>query len=165
MVRAAAVLGRRVSFDLLAAVTGASESDLIARLRVAVDRGLLVESDTDQFGFHHELAREAIEAGLLGRERRRLHEAALAALRDAQSRDHVALTHHAQGAAASTTWWPRPGSAPASRWRSDRPTRRCSSRRWAWTRSPVTSTCWRWRRGLRGWRACSTTPSPTVSAG
>ena len=98
MVRAAAVLGRRVSFDLLAAVTGASESDLIARLRVAVDRGLLVESDTDQFGFHHELAREAIEAGLLGRERRRLHEAALAALRDAQSRDHVALTHHAQGA-------------------------------------------------------------------
>ena len=98
MVRAAAVLGRRVSFDLLAAVTGASESDLIARLRVAVDRGLLVESDTDQFGFHHELAREAVEAGLLGRERRRLHEAALAALREAQSRDHVALTHHAQGA-------------------------------------------------------------------
>jgi DNA-binding CsgD family transcriptional regulator/tetratricopeptide (TPR) repeat protein len=98
LVRAAAVLGRRVTFDLLAAVTGASEPDLIARLRVAVDRGLLVESDTDLFGFHHELAREAIEAGLLGRERRRLHEAALAALREAHSRDHVALTHHAQGA-------------------------------------------------------------------
>jgi DNA-binding CsgD family transcriptional regulator/tetratricopeptide (TPR) repeat protein len=98
MVRAAAVLGRRVSFDLLAAVTGASEADLIARLRVAVDRGLLVESDTDLFGFHHELAREAIEAGLLGRERRRLHEAALDALRATHSRDHVALTHHAQGA-------------------------------------------------------------------
>jgi DNA-binding CsgD family transcriptional regulator/tetratricopeptide (TPR) repeat protein len=98
MVRAAAVLGRRVSFDLLAAVTGASEADLIARLRVAVDRGLLVESDTDLFGFHHELAREAIQAGLLGRERRRLHEAALDALRTAHSRDHVALTNHAQGA-------------------------------------------------------------------
>ena len=98
MVRAAAVLGRRVPFDLLAAVTGASEADLIARLRVAVDRGLLVESDTDLFGFHHELAREAVQAGLLGRERRRLHEAALDALRAAHSRDHVALTHHAQGA-------------------------------------------------------------------
>ncbi|HKY66645.1 MAG TPA: AAA family ATPase, partial [Acidimicrobiales bacterium] len=91
MVSAAAVLGRRVSFDVLAAVTGASEADLIARLRVAVDRGLLVEGDPDVFGFHHELAREAIEAGLLGRERRRLHEAALEALRAAPRRDHVAL--------------------------------------------------------------------------
>jgi DNA-binding CsgD family transcriptional regulator/tetratricopeptide (TPR) repeat protein len=98
MVRAAAVLGRRVPFDLLAAVTGASEGDLIARLRVAVDRGLLVESVTDLFGFHHELAREAVQAGLLGRERRRLHEAALDALRTAHSRDHVALTNHALGA-------------------------------------------------------------------
>ena len=98
MVSAAAVLGRRVSFDLLAAVTGASEADLIARLRVAVDRGLLVEGDPDVFGFHHELAREAIEAGLLGRERRRLHEAALEALRAGPRRDHVALAHHARGA-------------------------------------------------------------------
>jgi ATP/maltotriose-dependent transcriptional regulator MalT len=98
MLRAAAVLGRRVSFDLLAAVTGASEADLIDRLRVTVDRGLLVEGDPDVFGFHHELAREAIEAGLLGRERRRLHEAALDALRAAGSRDHVALAHHAHGA-------------------------------------------------------------------
>ncbi len=98
MVSAAAVLGRRVSFDVLAAVTGASEADLIARLRTAVDRGLLAEGDPDVFGFHHELAREAVESGLLGRERRRLHEAALAALRAADSRDHVALTHHARGA-------------------------------------------------------------------
>jgi DNA-binding CsgD family transcriptional regulator len=98
MVNAAAVLGRRVGFDLLAAVTGASEADLIARLRVAIDRGLLVESDPDVFSFHHELAREAIEGGLLGRERRRLHEAALSALLVAESRDHIALAHHARGA-------------------------------------------------------------------
>ncbi len=98
MISAAAVLGRRVSFDVLAAVTGASEADLIARLRVAVDRGLLVEGDPDVFGFHHELAREAVEGALLGRERRRLHEAALAALRAAESRDHVALADHARGA-------------------------------------------------------------------
>ena len=98
MVNTAAVLGRRVPFDVLAAVTGASEDDLIARLRVAVDRGLLVEGEPDVFGFRHELAREAVEGGLLGRERRRLHEAALAALRAAGSRDHVALAHHAHGA-------------------------------------------------------------------
>lgn len=99
VVAAAAVLGRRVSFDLLAAVTGASESDLIDRLRMAVDSGLLVETDADVFSFHHDLAREAIESSLLGRERRRLHEAALDALRQGGSRDHVALTHHARGAA------------------------------------------------------------------
>jgi DNA-binding CsgD family transcriptional regulator len=98
LVSAAAVLGRRFTFDLLAAVTGAAEGDLIARLRVAVDRGLLVEGDPDVFGFHHELAREAVESGLLGRERRRLHEAALDALRAAGSRDHVALVDHARGA-------------------------------------------------------------------
>ncbi len=98
MVTAASVLGRRVTFDLLAAVTGASEDDLIARLRSAVDHGLLVESDPDVFSFHHELAHEAIEGGLLGRERRRLHEVAFDALRSAHSRDHEALAHHARGA-------------------------------------------------------------------
>ena len=98
MVSAASVLGRRVTFDLLAAVTGASELDLITRLRSAVDNGLLVESDPDVFRFHHELAREAIEGGLLGRERRRLHEVAFDALRSAHSRDRVALAHHARGA-------------------------------------------------------------------
>ena len=98
MVNTAAVLGRRVSFDVLAAVTGASEDDLIARLRVAIDGGVLLEGEPDVFGFRHELAREAVESGLLGREQRRLHQAALAALRAAGSRDHVALAHHARGA-------------------------------------------------------------------
>src|ERR671910_511689 len=84
MLTAASVLGRRVSFDLLAAVTGASEDDLISRLHAAVESGLLVETDPDVFSFHHELAREAIEGKLLGRERRRLHEAAFDALRKAE---------------------------------------------------------------------------------
>ena len=99
VVVAASVLGRRVPFDLLASVTGASEADLIDHLRLAVDGGLLVETDADVFSFHHDLAREAIEAGLLGRERRRLHEAAIDALRRAGSHDHAALAHHARGAA------------------------------------------------------------------
>jgi ATP/maltotriose-dependent transcriptional regulator MalT len=95
---AASVLGRRVSFDLLAAVTRTPEDALIVLLRAAVDSGLLVESAPDVFSFHHDLAKEAIKEGLLGRERRRLHEAALEALQEAGSRDHVAITRFARGA-------------------------------------------------------------------
>lgn len=97
-VAAASVLGRRVAFDVLAAATATDEATLIERLRAAVDSGLLVEVDQDVFGFHHDLAREAIEEGLLGRERRRLHESALDALCQSGSRDHVAIAHHARGA-------------------------------------------------------------------
>ena len=56
MVSAASVLGRRVPFDLLAAVTGMSETELIDRLRAAIERGLLVEDDPD-VRLRHELAR------------------------------------------------------------------------------------------------------------
>jgi DNA-binding CsgD family transcriptional regulator len=98
IVAAASELGRRVPFDVLAAVTETSEGDLIRLLRAAVDSGLLVETETDVFGFHHEIAREAIASGLLGRERRRLHQAALDALRAAGSPDHAAMARHARGA-------------------------------------------------------------------
>jgi DNA-binding NarL/FixJ family response regulator len=94
----AAVLGRRVSFDLLAAVSGFEEDDLIPLLRSLVAAGLLVEVESDIFSFRHALAREAIEADLLGRERRRLHQAALDALRAAGSDDVIAIAHHADGA-------------------------------------------------------------------
>jgi len=98
IVTAASVLGRRVGFDLLAAVTGTEEPDLIEHLRAAVDAGLLVEKDDDLFAFHHDLAREAVEAGLLGRERRRLHEAALDVLVTQPHRDRAAIVRHARGA-------------------------------------------------------------------
>lgn len=95
IVTAASELGRRIPFDVLAAVTASSEDDLIALLRAAVDSGLLVEAEEDVFGFHHEIAREAVAEGMLGRERRRLHEAALDFLRQAGSTDHAALARHA----------------------------------------------------------------------
>ncbi len=83
---------------MLANVTGASEDELIRLLRAAVASGLLVETEPDVFSFHHDIAREAIEGSLLGREQRRLHDAALDALRATGSRDHLALARHAQGA-------------------------------------------------------------------
>src|SRR5690606_3234758 len=91
----------RIHFDLLASVSGTSEADLIAHLRSLVGRGLLVEQEEDVFTFRHALAREAVEADLLGREKRRLNQRALEAL-DALAGtptvDLAAIAHHALGA-------------------------------------------------------------------
>jgi DNA-binding CsgD family transcriptional regulator len=80
VVEAAAVLGQRITFDLLAAVTGVTEADLIVTLRELVARGVLTELGEDEFTFRHALVREALTGQMLGRQRRRLHEAALDAL-------------------------------------------------------------------------------------
>ncbi|HEX7744005.1 MAG TPA: AAA family ATPase [Micromonosporaceae bacterium] len=95
IVEAAAVLGHRIPFDLLAAVTGAAEDDLIAVLRDLVTRGVLVESGEDEFSFRHALVREAITGQMLGRQRRRLHEAALDALLAGGGSDPAMVAHHA----------------------------------------------------------------------
>jgi DNA-binding CsgD family transcriptional regulator/tetratricopeptide (TPR) repeat protein len=98
VVEAAAVLGRRADFDLVVAVTGMSEPELIGHLRGLVRRGLLVEECDDEFSFRHALGRDAVEGQLLGRERRRLHESALTALRATCPTDYAGLARHAGGA-------------------------------------------------------------------
>ena len=98
IVEAAAVLGQRIPFDLLADVTGAGEDELIAALRDLVTRGVLVESGEDEFAFRHALVREAIGDQMLGRQRRRLHEAALDALLGSGGSDPALVAHHARGA-------------------------------------------------------------------
>jgi DNA-binding CsgD family transcriptional regulator len=98
VIEAAAVLGRKVPFDLLAAVTGLGEDELIGVLRELVRRGLLVETGDDEFGFRHALAREAISDQMLGRQRRRLHEVAYETLTENGSADLALIAHHAQGA-------------------------------------------------------------------
>jgi DNA-binding CsgD family transcriptional regulator len=95
---AVAVLGRRVDFDVLSAVTGNDEASLISHLRALVSRGLLVEDEEDEFGFRHDLVREAVAGQLLGRERRRLHEQALAAFRAMGCGDPAEMALHAAGA-------------------------------------------------------------------
>ncbi|MCU1498120.1 MAG: LuxR family transcriptional regulator [Acidimicrobiales bacterium] len=97
-IETAAVLGRRVSFDVLAAVTGLDETDLIVVLRALIAHGLLVETEPDVFGFRHDLSREAIEQRLLGREHRRIHQAALDALQRADSHNFATMARHARGA-------------------------------------------------------------------
>jgi DNA-binding CsgD family transcriptional regulator len=98
VVDAAAILGRRIPFDLLAAVTGSGEEELIAILRHLVAGNVMVEEEPDSFAFRHALTREAIAGRLLGRERRRLHEKALAAIQEAGHHDWAAMAWHAQGA-------------------------------------------------------------------
>ncbi|MEU4419686.1 AAA family ATPase [Actinoplanes sp. NPDC024001] len=99
VVEAAAVLGHRIPFDLLADVTAVGEDELIAVLRDLVTRGVLVESGEDEFAFRHALVREAIAGQLLGRQRRRLHEAALEVLLSGGASDPAMVAHHAHGAA------------------------------------------------------------------
>jgi len=101
IVEAATVLGHRIPFDLLADVTGTGEDELIAVLRDLVTRGVLVESGEDEFAFRHALVREAIADQMLGRQRRRLHEAALDVLLSSDSpkgSDPAMVAHHARGA-------------------------------------------------------------------
>ena len=98
VIDAASVLGRGASFDVLAAVTRMDEQEMIGHLRGLVDRGLIAEDRPDEFMFRHALVRDAVEDQLLGRERRRLHEAALAALRESESADIAGLAKHALGA-------------------------------------------------------------------
>ncbi|WP_239138699.1 ATP-binding protein [Actinoplanes regularis] len=98
IVEAATVLGHRIPFDLLANVTGTGEDELITVLRDLVTRGVLVESGEDEFAFRHALVREAIGGRLLGRQRRRLHEAALDVLLNSGASDPAMVAHHACGA-------------------------------------------------------------------
>jgi DNA-binding CsgD family transcriptional regulator len=69
----AAVAGRRFDFDLLHALSGRSEVELLHLMKELVAARLVVEESGDRFVFRHALTREAIYAGLLDRERRLLH--------------------------------------------------------------------------------------------
>lgn len=98
VLESAAVMGRRIHFDLLATVSETGEAELIGHLRSLVGRGLLVEQEEDVFAFRHALAREAVQDDLLGREKRRLNQRALEALAESPTADLAALAHHAAGA-------------------------------------------------------------------
>jgi DNA-binding CsgD family transcriptional regulator/tetratricopeptide (TPR) repeat protein len=94
----AATVGRPTEHRLLAATSQLSEARLIAALREAVDRQLLV-ADHDTYGFRHVLLLEAVYGELLPGERRLLHAAVAQALtEDPQSsvlrRTSAELAHH-----------------------------------------------------------------------
>ena len=78
VVGVAAVAGRRVDHDLLAAVAGQDETTTIGALREAVGQQVLVAETSgtaDGYAFRHALMQEAAYDDLLPGERRRLHRA------------------------------------------------------------------------------------------
>ncbi|HSN73475.1 MAG TPA: AAA family ATPase, partial [Anaerolineae bacterium] len=100
----AAVAGRRFDFDLLLRLTSHDEATLLRLVRELTAAGLVVEQEPDTFAFRHALTREAIYAGLLGRERRNLHRAIADSLADQASDEHIPqLAYHSFAAGL----WPQ----------------------------------------------------------
>ena len=162
----AAVLGvTRVGFDVLAAVSGLLRGRAHPDpARTSSRAGCSIEAEADAFSFRHALAREAIESDLLGRERRRLHQAALDALREMGSDDFAAIAHHAYGAGQFDDMVEAAARGRAGdRCTPVRPTRRCSSPSSGSPRSPTIRSCSTSRAGPPGCAVCS--PTPAASRG
>ncbi|MBK5331893.1 MAG: AAA family ATPase, partial [Ilumatobacteraceae bacterium] len=100
VVDALAVFGGSATFELISAISGLDEVDLLVALRELVGRSIVVEVSDDLFWFTHALTADNVYQQLLGRDRRRLHERALATLRSQSGADHASLARHAQGAGA-----------------------------------------------------------------
>ena len=73
LLRQAAVLGRVVKLDVLAAVAGLPEEEVLDSLEPAVATGLLVEADEDRFRFTHALVRDTALATLPRSRQARVH--------------------------------------------------------------------------------------------
>jgi DNA-binding NarL/FixJ family response regulator len=98
IVEVLAVFGQPASFDVLAAISGYDERDLLSHLRGLVERGVIEEIRNDRLWFGHALVAESVTQQLLGRERRRLHEACFDTIAQIAPDDYAALAHHASGA-------------------------------------------------------------------
>lgn len=84
----AAVIGRVFDFELLLALTGLKEEQLLKAIGDLVERQLVAEvrhGGEDRYEFRHALTREAIYEDLLGREQRRIHLEVLNAIERAGS--------------------------------------------------------------------------------
>jgi DNA-binding CsgD family transcriptional regulator len=100
VIDALAVFGGSASFEMISAISELAETELLIALRELVGRSIVVEVSDDLFWFTHALTADSVYQQLLGRDRRRLHERALAALRVQAGADHASLARHAQGAGA-----------------------------------------------------------------
>ena len=97
VLRVAAVAGRQVRHDLVAAVGSLAPADLERALAEAVHSHLLVVSADGRYRFRHALLREAVLADLLPGERVRLHAAVAAHLAATPGAGSSAeLAHHAR---------------------------------------------------------------------
>lgn len=101
--RWASVLGRDVDIEVLAAIAGIEEDNLLDDLEPAVLAGLLSEPGGDRLRFTHALVRDTLYFDLPRIRRTRAHARALSVLEKSAPEDHAALAYHAaHGATAST---------------------------------------------------------------
>jgi len=98
IVEVLAVFGQPAGFEELAAVTGLDEPELLTHLRSLVAKEVIDETRNDRLWFSHALLAESVTQQLLGRERRRLHEASFETISRMAPDDYAALAHHANGA-------------------------------------------------------------------
>ncbi|MBA3278023.1 MAG: AAA family ATPase [Geodermatophilaceae bacterium] len=91
VVRVAAIAGRSVAHEVLAAVAGLPSPALDAAIREAVNRYILVAEDDGKYQFRHALLRESAYGDLLPGERVRLHAAFAEQLADTGSAAELAL--------------------------------------------------------------------------
>jgi len=98
MLGAAAVVGRRVSRALLAAVLERPEDEVVEALEDAVQARLLVEAGPGAYQFAHDVIREVVESGLSAGRRTMLHRRVAEALERARGEPPVeALAYHYGG--------------------------------------------------------------------
>ena len=96
VVRVAAVAGRRVSHDLLAAVVDLPDDVLDAALREAIDAHIIEPRGDAGYGFRHALLAEAVYDDLLPGERVRIHAAYAAVLDKVVDGTAAELARHAR---------------------------------------------------------------------
>ncbi len=104
LLQAAAIAGRDFGFELVAAIAGLPENELVARLKELVAAGFIVEERPDAFTFRHPLLQEAARAELLGRERRSLHGQVARALEQIHSTESAPLAELAYHYYAAGEW-------------------------------------------------------------
>ncbi|MGY2064616.1 helix-turn-helix transcriptional regulator [Blastococcus sp. SYSU DS0619] len=98
VLRVAAVAGRRVRHELVAAIGELTSDELDRAFAEVVHHHLLVVSDDGRYRFRHALLREAVLADLLPGERVRLHAAIAGYLADRPDAGTAAeRAHHARG--------------------------------------------------------------------
>ncbi len=96
VLRSAAVAGRAVMHDLLAAVVDLDNARLDAALREAIEAHLLELGTGSQYRFRHALLAEAVYDDLLPGERVRRHAAFARALRESAHGSAAELARHAR---------------------------------------------------------------------
>lgn len=94
VLQAAAVIGERFSYDLLARVVEASEDELVEALETAMALHIIRSADGEQFVFDHALVREALVNRLIGPRRRRWHMLVAEALLGEAHPDPEAVALH-----------------------------------------------------------------------